>query len=697
MKWMVSFLFVLFSVPVAQAQTQTQTPYAIWCADINTLYFTADGNTYAVGDTYNGQKITNVWSGTQISASPTNTEPSWISTISKKVTNIIFDSSFANIKPTSCQSWFYGCSKLSSITGLVYLNTSQVTNMSSMFTNCVSLTSLDLSNFDTSNVSEMASMFYHCSGLTTLDLSNFDTNNVTGSMVNMFNGCSGLTTLNISNFNTIHVTNMSNMFTGCSNLTSLDVTSFDTSNVTKMEGMFSGCSGLTSLNVSNFNTGNVTNMVSMFSNCSSLETLDLSNFNTSNMTAMYSMFSNCSSLIDLDVTSFNTINVSNMQFLFSNCSSLTTLDVSGFDTNNVITMKNMFSGCSQLESIDVSNFNTENVTNMYQMFCNCSSLTSLDLTSFDTSNVTSMNQMFINCENLTSIDVSSFNTNNMTEMTQMFYNCSKLHTIISNKTWSAKAGASSGMFFWCYELYGEYGARAKKGSVVTVNCANPSENGYFTKTTEELTANAYNGKYYTTYYNAYVGSMADENTTVYKAELSEDKKSLALVEIEDKIINPGQAVILESTNSSITLTRKIEVLDGGAGDFSKNALSAIDYRDIDNNYMTTQTVNSLANCQNATIYTMGLLDTDNDGVKELGFFKFVGSTLKARRAYLTLPDGNEAGYRFSFDEDTPTAISLTPVVSQDDEKGSCYNLAGQRVAQPTKGLYIVNGKKVYIK
>jgi hypothetical protein len=29
--------------------------------------------------------------------------------------------------------------------------------------------------------------------------------------------------------------------------------------------------------------------------------------------------------------------------------------------------------------------------------------------------------------------------------------------------------------------------------------------------------------------------------------------------------------------------------------------------------------------------------------------------------------------------------------------GEYYNLAGQRVAQPTKGLYIVNGKKVVIK
>ena len=40
--------------------------------------------------------------------------------------------------------------------------------------------------------------------------------------------------------------------------------------------------------------------------------------------------------------------------------------------------------------------------------------------------------------------------------------------------------------------------------------------------------------------------------------------------------------------------------------------------------------------------------------------------------------------------------SLTPSPSPKGE-GSVYNLAGQRVAQPTKGLYIVNGKKIVIK
>ena len=49
---------------------------------------------------------------------------------------------------------------------------------------------------------------------------------------------------------------------------------------------------------------------------------------------------------------------------------------------------------------------------------------------------------------------------------------------------------------------------------------------------------------------------------------------------------------------------------------------------------------------------------------------------------------------FNLDDDV-TAIET--VKAQNVENGQYFNLAGQRVAQPTKGLYIVNGKKVIIK
>ena len=180
------------------------------------------------------------------------------------------------------------------------LDTSEVTNMKSMFFLCNKLTSLDVSKFDTSNVTNMASMFEGCS-LTNLDISSFDTSKVTD-MSSMFYGCNSLTSLDVSSFDTSKVTDMWNMFNGCSSLTSLDVSKFDTSQVANMFAMFEGCSRLTSLDVSKFDTSNVTNMGSMFYNCSSLTNLDLRSFNTSKVTTIGHMFYGCSKLIQITVS-----------------------------------------------------------------------------------------------------------------------------------------------------------------------------------------------------------------------------------------------------------------------------------------------------------------------------------------------------------------------------------------------------------
>ena len=103
---------------------------------------------------------------------------------------------------------------------------------------------VSLSYLDTSNVTDMSSMFYDCTILTSLDLSSFDTTNVT-SMYNMFNNCQSLTSLDLSNFNTTNVTNMESMFRDCIILTSLDLSNFNTSNVTSMRNLFNNCTNLT--------------------------------------------------------------------------------------------------------------------------------------------------------------------------------------------------------------------------------------------------------------------------------------------------------------------------------------------------------------------------------------------------------------------------------------------------------------------
>ena len=91
------------------------------------------------------------------------------------------------------------------------IDTSNVANMSNMFTNCSNLTSLDLSIFDTNKVINMSYMFSACSSLTSLDLSSFNTSSVTN-MSSMFRNCSKLTNLNISNFDFTKVISYSNIF-----------------------------------------------------------------------------------------------------------------------------------------------------------------------------------------------------------------------------------------------------------------------------------------------------------------------------------------------------------------------------------------------------------------------------------------------------------------------------------------------------
>lgn len=132
---------------------------------------------------------------------------------------------------------FYQCQGTELDYEISTIDTSNIANMSNMFTNCSNLTSLDLSIFDTNNVINMSYMFSACSSLTSLDLSNFNTSNV-NNMSSMFRNCSSLKSLNLSSFNTSSVTNMSSMFRNCSKLTNLNISNFDFTKVISYSNIF---------------------------------------------------------------------------------------------------------------------------------------------------------------------------------------------------------------------------------------------------------------------------------------------------------------------------------------------------------------------------------------------------------------------------------------------------------------------------
>lgn len=81
--------------------------------------------------------------------------------------------------------------------------------------------------------------------------------------------------------------------------------------------------------------------------------------------------------------------------------------------------------------------------------------------------------------------------------------------------------------------------------------------------------------------------------------------------------------------------------------------------------------------------------------KGIGFYPYTAANLPTYKAYIEMDAEMAAqGLRFSFA--TPTGIEET-IVEGERETKVYYDLSGRRVAQPTKGLYIVNGKKMYIK
>ena len=77
----------------------------------------------------------------------------------------------------------------------------------------------------------------------------------------------------------------------------------------------------------------------------------------------------------------------------------------------------------------------------------------------------------------------------------------------------------------------------------------------------------------------------------------------------------------------------------------------------------------------------------------VGFYKWLGGTLDAGKVYLPASEVASAREFIGFDE----ATGIKEARGKKQEKRSkWYDLQGRSVGQPTKGVYIVNGKKVVI-
>ena len=621
----------------------------------------------------NGQTVTFYYNSQKDSRGGIDINNSFIRDGSKSpygnATTAVFDGSFANYRPESTAYWFQKCSSLTTINGIKNLKTDNVTNMGYMFRDCSSLESIDVSGFNTYKVTDLTAMFDGCSSLTSLDVSGFNTSNVTD-MSAMFQNCSSLTSLDVSGFMTHNVTRMSCMFNFCSGLTSLDVSRFNTSNVTEMNAMFQGCSGLTSLDVSGFKTSNATDISSMFSHCSGLTNIDVSGFETSKVIYMHNMFWDCPGLTSLDVSGFETSNVTHMFYMFNGCSSLTSLDVSGFKTSNVVNMCGMFSGCSGLTNLDVSGFKTPNVTDMSYMFWDCSGLTSLDLRGFDTSNVKDIRLMFYRCYGLTNIYVDDdWNTARVTNSDAMFGDCTSIvggngttynHQKISAEYARIDKPGQPGYF------------SPKEQKMESVENGETIDIGHEIDKSTDIDGNVVGNVYYSI--SSSDGSYDPTEGCVIVSKPTDDSaidgKSIFGEDFNDNYtglvfrVAPGSGTVTVQAQTTGDMVLKVKI---GNGNPATNELS--DKQKVSFPYK----VSSLT-----YVYIYG------------------GSKSAQTRSYGAGANGELKIYGIEVVGGSSDIESIE-ISKFNDQSSKIYNLNGQRVNMPKKGIYIQNGKKVLVK
>lgn len=154
----------------------------------------------------------------------------------------------------------------------------------------------------------------------------------------------------------------------------------------------------------------------------------------------------------------------------------------------------------------------------------------------------------------------------------------------------------------------------------------------------------------------------------YVKESGEDAISLTQVPY-GQAIPAGQGVLLISTNvSSMTLTEATENVASLTGNLLMPTLSQESVTFGANDYVLVK----------------------RNG--EFVFAKASGSTVQnyKNHAYLRL-NSNQANVRMIFDDNDATGING---IETDEQDAIYYDLMGRRVTNPTKGIYIKNGKKV---
>ena len=159
----------------------------------------------------------------------------------------------------------------------------------------------------------------------------------------------------------------------------------------------------------------------------------------------------------------------------------------------------------------------------------------------------------------------------------------------------------------------------------------------------------------------------DGTTKVYYASATADGK-VTLTEIADGVPANTPVILHQTSGTTITLTETATSISAPGSNLLQVSTASQDL---------------------GTVYRLGYKSTYG-----VGFYTYTTNSAPAGIIYLSSVSTARDYLEFTFDDDV---TSVESIMRETRTNNQYFNLAGQRVAQPTKGLYIVNGKKYVIK
>lgn len=179
------------------------------------------------------------------------------------------------------------------------------------------------------------------------------------------------------------------------------------------------------------------------------------------------------------------------------------------------------------------------------------------------------------------------------------------------------------------------------------------------------------GEYWATFYCGDTSYLIDEgeNATAYTGEVSDEKIILHSL---GKDVPKNTAVIIKGADDEISMTK---VADPDLV-IPTNHLHGVDIQ--------TSTASIISSLGDGTFYVLGNTNS------HFGFHKYTGTTMPAHKAFLLLSGGGSSNF-FGIDDET---TGLKSIENGKWKIDNYFDLSGRKVTNPTKGIFIHNGKKV---